>query len=131
MLRRLLESLGLLEESPSPEEREVREETAEERRGRVLREPVGSSRLLICRPAPEADGRERMVEALNEGRLVLFDLRRLEREEGQGLLDFLSGVAYALRGTVLRVGPGIFLATPKRFWIESWDASEGEDGGDG
>jgi cell division inhibitor SepF len=129
VFRRILESLGLVEEKIPEEESEGRDGTIEERRERVFREPAGESRVLLCRPGPGNPGRERMAEALGEGKMLILDLRRLDREEGQGVLDFLCGVAAAVRGTVLRAGPGVFLATPRRWWVEIWDASEGEEGG--
>jgi cell division inhibitor SepF len=57
--------------------------------------------------------------------MLLVDLRGMEREPGQSLLDFLCGVAFANRGTVLRVAGGIFLAAPRKTMIEEWEDENG------
>ena len=53
-------------------------------------------------------------------RVDVVDLRDFDRDSGQSLLDFLCGVAFALRGSVVRAAPGLFLVSPRRGWVENW-----------
>jgi len=126
VLRRIGVLLGLSEE---PEEAggDPQTEDREERRARLLREAPAVARMVLCRPSPDRQMREELAGALHQGRMVLVDLRSFDRESGQGLLDFLCGVAFALRGSVVRAAPGLFLASPRRGWVETWIPEDGNE----
>lgn len=117
MWRRIGAILGLAED---PREGEIPEEDREERKARLFQEAPASSRLVLCRPSPGRQRREELAQALHQGRMVLVDLRDFDRDSGQSLLDFLCGVAFALRGSVVRAAPGLFLVSPRRGWVENW-----------
>jgi cell division inhibitor SepF len=51
----------------------------------------------------------------------VIDLKGVEKAEGQSALDFICGVAYAMRGVVMRIAPAVFLATPKRNLVDLWE----------
>ncbi len=70
---------------------------------------------------PEPKGKEELAESIREGKMLLVDLRGMEKEPGQSLLDFLCGVAFANRGVVTRVAGGIFVAAPRKTMIEEWE----------
>lgn len=97
----------------------------EEREERVIRPAAGEADLIILRGSSGPDKKEELAEALRKGKMLLVDLRGMERESGQSLLDFLCGVAFANRGTVLRVAGGIFLAAPRKTMIEEWEDENG------
>ena len=117
--------LGLVD--PAAEEEEGAGETAEleTREARVLKPVPESAVILIARGLEGVQRKEELALALRKGKLLLVDLRGLEREEGQSLLDFLCGVSFANRGTVLRAASGIFLAAPRKSMIEEWEEEDG------
>ena len=73
--------------------------------------------------------RERIAEALHRGMLIVVDLRKVDREVGQSALDFICGVAYATKGAVMRIAPGVFLAMPDQSLVEEWHRDEAEEKG--
>ena len=127
MLERLMALLGLVDRDREEfeEEDEERENGLEEREERILRHSSKQADIILLRGSAGADRKEELAEALRKGRMVLLDLRGMERESGQSLLDFLCGVASANRGTVVRVAGGVFLIAPKKTMIEEWEETDG------
>lgn len=56
---------------------------------------------------------EEIGEIYLEGQPVLFDLGRIETGLGRRVLDFVSGVTFALQGSLTRVGARAFLLVPE------------------
>jgi cell division inhibitor SepF len=52
---------------------------------------------------------------------VIVNLDLADERGGQRLLNFLSGVVYALDGSLRKVGDGIFLVTPSNVEVASED----------
>ncbi len=123
MLERLMALLGLVDRDTEELEEEDAERTngLEEREERILRPPSKQADIILLRGSAGVDRKEELAEELRKGRMVLLDLRGMERETGQSLLDFLCGVASANRGTVVRVAGGVFLVAPKKTMIEEWE----------
>lgn len=81
--------------------------------------------------APELDERTKMVlfeprsfaEAetvgarLKEGRAVVVNLHKLDKAFARRTIDFLSGVVYALEGSVQKIGPSVILCYPKEIGV--------------
>ncbi|UNT96122.1 cell division protein SepF [Allobaculum mucilyticum] len=81
--------------------------------------------------APELDERTKMVlfeprnfnEAetvgarLKEGRAVVVNLHKLDKNYARRTIDFLSGVVYALEGSVQKIGPSVILCYPKEIGV--------------
>ena len=118
VFERLLARLGILEDVD--EEFEEDEEQLQERKRRVLNPVPPDSALVVVRGMQCVQRREEIAEALHQGKLVLVDLRLVERTLGQGTLDFICGVAYGTKGAVMRLLPGIFLAMAHRTLVEEW-----------
>lgn len=128
MLERLMALLGLVDRDGEEFEEEETERTngLEEREERILRPPSKQADIILLRGAAGVDRKEELAEELRKGRMVLLDLRGMERETGQSLLDFLCGVASANRGTVVRVAGGVFLVAPKKTMIEEWEETNSD-----
>lgn len=125
MLERMMTFLGLVDPAAEEEEGALEAAELETREARVLKPVPESAVLLIARGLEGVRRKEELAQALRKGKLLLIDLRGLDREEGQSLLDFLCGVAFANRGTVLRAAGGIFLAAPRKSMIEEWEEEDG------
>lgn len=128
MLERLMALLGLVDRDGEEFEEEETERTngLEEREERILRPPSKQADIILLRGSAGVDRKEELAEELRKGRMVLLDLRGMERETGQSLLDFLCGVASANRGTVVRVAGGVFLVAPKKTMIEEWEETNSD-----
>lgn len=127
MLERLMALLGLGKDSGDEEEygEETLQPDLEEREDRVMKPAPVQADLIFLRGGTGLERKEELAEALRKGRMLLVDLRGMDRDSGQSLLDFLCGVAYASRGTVLRVAGGVFLAAPRKTMIEEWEEKNG------
>ena len=128
MLERLMALLGLVDpggDEFSEDGEDYLRPDLEQREERVLRPAAGEADLILLRGSTGPDRKEELAEALRKGKMLLVDLRGMEREPGQSLLDFLCGVAYANRGAVTRVAGGIFLAAPRKTMIEEWEEEYG------
>ena len=117
--------LGLVDRSID-EEASAESAELEAREERVLQPLSESAAIIVARGAEGIRRKEDLVQELRRGRMVLVDLRGLERETGQSLLDFLCGVASANRGTVVRVAGGVFLVAPKKTMIEEWEETNSD-----
>lgn len=121
MMKRFLAMIGLAED---PEERldvALPPEEIREREERLRRPMPSGAGALICRGPEAIDRRKELLEALRGGRVVIIDLRGVERETGQALLDYLSGVVEAGRGLLMRLAPAVFLVVTHESLVEVWE----------
>lgn len=80
----------------------------------------------VPRSLPDA---QRAAEDLKERRPVIVNLEKADDELARRVIDFISGVTYALNGFYERVGDKVFLFTPSNIIIA--DEDEVEPGGKG
>ena len=57
------------------------------------------------------------IKALNAKKAAVVNLHRLQKEQSKRVVDFLSGVIFAIEGDIQRIGPRIFLCTPKNIGV--------------
>lgn len=50
---------------------------------------------------------------LKANKTVVVNMHRLQKEQAKRVIDFLSGVIYAIEGDIQTIGNRIFLCTPK------------------
>lgn len=72
---------------------------------------------------------QRAAEDLKERRPVIVNLEKADDDLARRVIDFISGVTYALNGFYERVGDKVFLFTPSNIIIA--DEDEVEPGGKG
>lgn len=72
---------------------------------------------------------QRAAEDLKERRPVIVNLEQADDDLARRVIDFISGVTYALNGFYERVGDKVFLFTPSNIIIA--DEDEVEPGGKG
>lgn len=122
MWEKFLAFLGLIEEEDEYEEEEdLRGNDWEERKRRVFQPAIGKPAVILVRGQTAIERKEELLEALRRGQMVILDLRAVDLEPGQGLLDFVCGAVYSTQGKVIRVAPGVFLATPHSRLLETWE----------
>lgn len=114
------------------EEEEVEDpqyRTSNRRAGTVLK--VHAHRgSQICKRAPRSlNDAQKAAEDLKDRRPVIVNLERADDELARRVIDFISGVTYALNGFYERVGDKVFLFTPANIIIA--DEEEVEPGGKG
>jgi len=124
VLDRVMSLLGLVD-SAAEEEPAVEATDLEAREERVLQALPESAAIILVRGEEGLRRKEDLAQALRKGKMLLVDLRGIEREAGQSLLDFLCGAAFANRGTVIRAAGGVFIAAPRKSMIEEWEDGDG------
>lgn len=130
MIRSLLELLGLVDDSENGEFFDDDPgSNLEERKERMLSPVPPSASVIICRDSNCPANQEELAEALRKGKVLIADLRKIDRDSGQAFLDFISGVIHATHGFIARLAPGIFIAAIGRSTVEEWDYPVEERGG--
>ncbi len=81
-------------------------------------------RVVVMHPKSLEDG-QTIADQVKGRRPVIVNLDLADERAGQRLLNFLSGVVYALDGSLRKVGDGIFLATPSNVEVAGDDQDDG------
>ncbi|HZJ86898.1 MAG TPA: cell division protein SepF [Erysipelothrix sp.] len=61
---------------------------------------------------------EEVAKYLKERRAAVVNLHRLQRDYAQRTIDFLTGVVFALDGTIQKIGHDVILCTPNSVSVE-------------
>ena len=73
--------------------------------------PVPSTRVHVMDPRGFNDAQE-VGDRLKSGQPVILNLQGVDRDLQRRLIDFSSGIAYALSGTMSKAADQVFLLTP-------------------
>ena len=83
--------------------------------------------LKVVYPTVFGDVSE-IADHLTSGRTVFLNLEKTDREVSRRVLDFVSGVAYCIRGNIRRVAASTFIISPKSVDVsETGEESAPED----
>ncbi len=74
--------------------------------------------VAVLQPQNYEDARE-IADRLKSKKAVVINLEELTKEDAVKVLDFVSGVVYALEGDIQKVSSGIFLIAPINVSIAS------------
>ena len=74
------------------------------------------SHLILFEPRAYSETQE-IATYLKQKRAAVVNLHRLQKEQSKRVIDFLSGVIYAIEGDIQRIGPKIFLCTPRNISV--------------
>lgn len=61
---------------------------------------------------------EDVARYLKDKRAAVVNLHRLQRDYAQRTIDFLTGVVFALDGSIQKIGHNVILCTPKSIAVE-------------
>lgn len=78
---------------------------------RPIAQDGGSARVHIVAPARFGDAKD-IADRLKDNQPVIVNMQTAERELVRRMIDFCSGVTYALSGGMERVAEDVFLLTP-------------------
>ncbi|WP_345757651.1 cell division protein SepF [Ligilactobacillus salivarius] len=74
-------------------------------------------KIMVFDPSVFSDVKNIGKMILN-GRAVIVNFRKMDENQSHRVIDFLSGLIFAVNGDMQRIGEKIFLCTPKNFKIE-------------
>lgn len=84
--------------------------------------PQSASRIVLFAPRVYSDTKTIGNHLLNN-RAVIVNFDSVDPSSAARIVDFLTGVAFAIHGEIKRVGDKIFLVTPPRFQVDGDIAS--------
>lgn len=97
------------------------EVTRQRRRGGLVPLPASRAfRVVVMHPRTLEDGQV-IADQVKNRRPVIVNLDTADERSQQRLLNFLSGVAYALDGGLRQVGDSIYLVTPSNVEVATED----------
>ena len=73
------------------------------------------------------DEAEEVARHLKDRRAAVVNLHRLNREYAQRTIDFLTGVVFALDGSIQKIGHNVILCAPKSVGVHGKIPIEGEE----
>jgi cell division inhibitor SepF len=79
-----------------------------------------SNRLHVMNPASFNEARE-IADRVKGKAPVIMNLARTDKDTARRLLDFASGLTYALSGKIRKVADGVFLLTPSGVEVSAED----------
>ena len=74
------------------------------------------SNLVLFEPRSYSETQD-IALYLKQKKAAVVNLNRLQKEQSKRVIDFLSGVIYAIDGDIQQIGPKIFLCTPKNIAV--------------
>lgn len=87
-----------------------------------------NTKMVLFEPRSFEEAEE-VARHLKERRAAVVNLHRLQREYAQRTIDFLTGVVFALDGTIQKIGHNVILCTPATIGVHgeiTLDAQESE-----
>jgi cell division inhibitor SepF len=80
--------------------------------------PVQNAKVHVIAPAKFADAQE-VGDHYKNGQPVIVNLQAVDRELARRMIDFCSGVTYALGGSMDKVADQVFLLTPSNVEVSA------------
>lgn len=118
------ENIDMIDEEEYPKSRRMFE-SDDEYTGRNVQSKVvsmntavSSSKMVITQPTCYEDVQE-IGEYLRCKKAVIINLENVCKEDGQRILDFMSGATFMIEGTIQKVSNLIYLMTPKCVEIQN------------
>src|SRR5713101_3018196 len=85
---------------------------------RPMPSPVQSARVHVVAPQKFSDAQE-IGDRFKNNQPVIINLQGADRELGRRMIDFCSGVTYALVGSMDKVADQVFLLTPSNVEVSA------------
>lgn len=76
-----------------------------------------NTKMVLFEPRSFEEADE-VARHLKDKRAAVVNLHRLQRDYAQRTIDFLTGVVFALDGTIQKIGHNVILCTPNTIGIE-------------
>ena len=83
------------------------------------------NKMILLEPRAYSESQQ-IADHLKKRNTVVVNLKRVTSEQAKRIVDFLSGTLYAIGGDLQKLGPGIFLCTPKNINVQG-KMTDGEE----
>ena len=85
-----------------------------------------NTKMVLFEPRSFSEADE-VGKRLKEGRAVVVNLHKLDREFAQRTIDFLTGVVFALDGKIQKIGTNVILCSPEGIGVQGVINVDGGD----
>ena len=121
MVDKFLNFMGFTE--PKDDEETIQESYQEEgkkRKGQLVALPNSKENVRVVVVDPKTfDEAQIIADHLKSRQAVIINLEKVEYELAKRIIDFVGGTAYAIDGSMQKIGQGIILAVPPNVDINS------------
>ena len=83
------------------------------------------NKMILQEPRAYSESQQ-IAEHLKNRNSVVVNLKRVTSEQAKRIIDFLSGVVYAIGGSMQKIGVGIYLVTPKNVNVQGKISDDSE-----
>lgn len=85
----------------------------------------GGSKMILLEPRAYSEAQQ-IADHLKKRNTVVVNLKRVTGDQAKRIMDFLSGTIYAIKGSIQKIGSGIFLCTPNNVNVQGKITDETE-----
>lgn len=82
------------------------------------------NKMILLEPRAYSESQQ-IADHLKNRNSVVVNLKRVTGEQAKRIIDFLSGVIYAIGGSMQKIGVGIYLCTPKNVNVQGKITEDG------
>lgn len=82
-----------------------------------INSPSGGNKMILFEPRAYSESQQ-IADYLKNNSSVVVKLSRVTPDQAKRIIDFVTGVVYAIGGSLQKLGGGIFLCTPKNVNVE-------------
>ena len=75
------------------------------------------NKMILVEPRAYSESQQ-IADHLKNRNSVVVNLKRVTSDQAKIVIDFLSGVIYAIGGTMQKIGVGIYLVTPNNVSVQ-------------
>ncbi len=86
---------------------------------------VTSNQMILVEPRAYSES-QTIADHLKSKNTVVVNLKRVTANQAKRIIDFLTGTLYAIGGDLQKIGPGIYLCTPKDVKVQG-SISDGDE----
>ena len=73
--------------------------------------------MILLEPRAYSESQQ-IADHLKNRNSVVVNLKRVTSDQAKRIIDFLSGVIYAIGGSMQKIGVGIYLVAPKNVSVQ-------------
>ena len=75
------------------------------------------NKMILVEPRAYSESQQ-IADHLKRRNSVVVNLKRVTADQARRIIDFLSGVIYAIGGSMQKIGVGIYLVAPKNVNVQ-------------
>ena len=95
-------------------------------KSRVVSKASFDTKMVLFEPRSFDEAQE-IGRRLKDNKAAVINLHKLQRDYAQRTIDFLTGVVFALDGTIQKIGQNVILCAPKSIGVNGKINVDGED----